>query len=137
MWKYGKNRNKKRVLRLILVGALCTVISLAGGCFNESKSEMKSYGRDGYMGYSNTNPNLLNKHSSLSYKDDARLIEQVLIPVKGIQRLKVSFTGGQVQVGIQVKKGLSGAEIEKVRTESLAIVQKNMPHYDVSVKVNR
>ncbi|MBH5319860.1 hypothetical protein I6N90_18835 [Paenibacillus sp. GSMTC-2017] len=137
MWRYKGSRYKQRIWRLVLVGALCSVVTLTGGCSGGSVSEKNSYKKDGYMGYSNTNPNVLNKHSSLSYKDDVRLIEQVLLPVKGIKRLKISFNGSLIQVGIQPKKGLSVAEVEKVRSETQAIVQSNMPEYDVYVKVNR
>ncbi|MCU6710682.1 hypothetical protein M6D81_18490 [Paenibacillus sp. J5C_2022] len=110
------------------------VISLAG-CSSESKQEMKSYGHDGYMGFSNSNPNTVNRHSSLSYQRDVELIRQVLMPLQGIHRTDISFNGNDVHVTVVAKNSMNREQIKQLKAKVQAIVQENLPLYDVHVKV--
>ena len=106
---------------------------LAGGCSRESPAEMRSYGHDGYMGYSNSNPNTINRHSTLSYQEDVAFIEQVLAPLGGIRKTRISFNGSRLQVVLKVDRTLSDAEMVRLRAQAQSLVQTNMPRYDVHV----
>lgn len=117
--------------------ALCALLLASAGCANETPEERRSYGHDGYMGLSNSNPNTINRHSTLSYGEDVRLIEQVLEPVEGIRDLRVSFNGSKVNVTVVPERGMDEVQAKRLRAEAQAIVQSNMPRYDIHVKVSK
>lgn len=121
-------------LALCLIGA---ALLLGAGCSGAGPDETKSYGHDGYMGYSNSNPNLMNRNTTLLYEKDTRMIEQVLEPVAGIRSTRVSFNGSELHVAIQADSELTDAQVENLRERAQTIVQTNMPRYEVHVKASR
>lgn len=132
-------RRRKRPVfisaKIIWLTITCTgiLLLLASGCSRESPAEMRSYGHDGYMGYSNSNPNTINRHSTLSYREDTALVEQVLAPLNGIRKTRITFNGSRLQVVLKVDKALPDAEVVKLRATAQSLVQSNMPRYDVHV----
>lgn len=121
----------------MLVTVLLCALILPAGCSSESKQEMKSYGHDGYMGFSNSNPNTVNRHSTLSYQRDVELVRQVLMPLQGIRRTDISFNGNDVHVTVVAQSGLNRKQVKQLQAKAKSIVQENMPMYDVHVKVAR
>ena len=102
---------------------------------NDQKSE--TYGHDGYMGYSNSNPNLPNNKTFLTYESDRKLINQVLQPIEGIKDSRVSFNGENLKVHITAAPNLTDAQLEALQTKVQQVLQFNMPRYHVKVKASR
>ncbi|MCM3631595.1 hypothetical protein M3194_30320 [Paenibacillus glycanilyticus] len=133
----------RRKLRLIFMGFAipALIIGSLAGCAanghrtNDQKSE--TYGHDGYMGYSNSNPNLPNKLTFLNYDSDRKLIGQVLQPIEGIKNSRVSFNGEELNVRITANSKLTDAEVGALQAKAQQVVQYNMPRYHVNVKVTR
>ena len=133
-----KHLNNKQILlpwKQTLIVLIGTTALLTGGCGGKSSDEMKSYGHDGYMGISNSNPNMPNRHSNMSYQLDAALVEQALKPIHGIEPTRLSFNGKELNVILTVNNQLSEREIAKLRAQAQSIVQDNMPSYDVHIKI--
>lgn len=126
-------RRGRRIWRLLWIGLFGTAIML-GGCAKEAADKAQTYHNDGYLGYSNSNPNLLNRSGTL-YEKDIQFIGELLKPVKGIRKTEVGFNGDDANVTLRVNRGLSDADRDRIRAEAQSILQSNFPRYDVHVKV--
>jgi hypothetical protein len=123
------------VVFLLLAAAL--VIPLTGCGNSKQENRLRTYGHDGYMGYSNSNPNLPNRYQYLNYDADGKLIDQVLAPLSGIEHSQIYFNGTALHVTLKVNSSLSDVQTEQLRAKAQSVVQYNMPRYDVHVKVKR
>ncbi|QNK57505.1 hypothetical protein [Paenibacillus sp. PAMC21692] len=121
----------------MLAGLIGAALLLGAGCSGAEPGKEKGYGHDGYMGYSNSNPSLMNRNTTLLYEKDTRMIEQVLKPVAGIRSTRVSFNGSELHVRLTADPEMTDAQLEKLRARAQAIVQTNMPRYEVHVKASR
>jgi hypothetical protein len=124
----------------ILAVSLIVLAMTFSGCGNgRSKQEnrLKTYGHDGYMGYSNSNPNLPNRYQYLNYNADGNFIEQVLKPISGIEHTQIYFNGTDLHVNLKVNKALSDGQVEELRAKAQSVVQDNMPRYKVHVETKR
>lgn len=115
--------------------AACCASLFVGGCAKESPEERNSYGHDGYMGYSNSNPNGINRHSTRSYTEDRQHIRQVLEPFEGIRDVKIAFNGNRASVILTPVSGMSEEEQDWLYNNALETVRLNMPDYTVSVEM--
>lgn len=137
MYKEGFEQSNDHRWKLISVALLCFFALIAGGCGQTNYEHTKTYSHDGYMGYSNSNPNLPGRYMSLNYEADGNMVEQVLKPINGIERTQVYFNGTDMHVNLQLNKNLSDAEVEQLREKAQAVVQNNMPRYHVHVETKR
>ncbi|MHA6482076.1 hypothetical protein ACX1C1_09235 [Paenibacillus sp. strain BS8-2] len=128
---------KSTVRNALTIGLIGTALLLGAGCSGAEPGEANTYGHDGYMGYSNSNPNLMNRNTTLLYQKDIRLIEQILEPVAGIKSTRVSFNGSELHVSIKGDPDLTDAQLVRLRARAQSIVQQNMPRYEVHVKTSR
>ncbi|MDQ6420257.1 hypothetical protein RB620_12495 [Paenibacillus sp. LHD-117] len=136
--RYRKDNGIKRPLhKWMLTGLVGAAMLLGSGCAGAEPGEARSYGHDGYMGYSNSNPNLMNRNTTLLYEKDTRLIERVLEPVAGIRSTQVSFNGSELHVNLKADRDMTDAQLENLRARAQSIVQTNMPRYEVHVKASR
>ncbi|HTG70656.1 MAG TPA: hypothetical protein VL921_15460 [Candidatus Udaeobacter sp.] len=139
MDKKSFDSNKRWGFMRFIVAAVCiAAISLTlFGCGSNKQDKLKTYGHDGYMGYSNSNPNLPNRHQYLNYNADGNFVEQVLEPISEIERTQVYFNGNDLHVNIKVNKAVSDGQLERLRAKAQSIVQYNMPRYNVHVEAKR
>ncbi|EFM09589.1 conserved hypothetical protein [Paenibacillus curdlanolyticus YK9] len=127
--------------RYLLFSTLMISIAITGsGCGGgsgkyDNKMKVQNYGHDGYMGLTNTNPNLPNSPNSLTIKSDTDFVGEKLRGLKGIQRSRVTIDGSSMHVRIDPDPSLNAAQRARLQSEATAIVQKNMPRYDVHVTV--
>ncbi len=113
-------------------------VFMVAGCGNsKQENRLKTYGHDGYMGYSNSNPNLPNRYQYLNYDADGKMVEQVLEPLTGIEHTQIYFNGTALHVNIKVNKSLSDTQAEQLLAKAQSVVQYNMPRYDVHVEAKK
>lgn len=129
----GYFKRRRRLWKLLWAGLIASAM-LLGGCGKDAGDKTKAYGNDGYLGYTNTNPNLLNRSGTL-YEKDIAFIGQLLKPVSGIEKTEVGFNGDDANVTLRVGRNLSDEQREHIRAEAQTILQSNLPRYDVHVKV--
>jgi len=126
--------------RQLAVTAVCAVvlaITLSGCGNSKQENRLRTYGHDGYMGYSNSNPNLPNRYETLNYNADGKFVEQVLGPIAGIESTRIYFNGTDLHVNIKANKKLTDGQIEQLRVKAQSVVQYNMPRYNVHVEAKR
>lgn len=116
---------------------ICLFALIAGGCANTNDDRVKTYGHDGYMGLSNSNPNMPGRHTTINYETDGNMVEQVLRPIAGIRDTQVIFDGTNMHVNLRVNKNLSDAEVQQLLSTAQSVVEFNMPRYDVHVEVRK
>lgn len=123
----------------IFIMAVCVLVLAITltACGSNKQDKMKTYGHDGYMGYSNSNPNLPNRHQYLNYNADGNMIEQVLEPIAGIEHTQIYFNGTDLHVNLDVDSSLSDGQIEQLRAKAQSVVQHNMQRYSVHVEAKR
>ncbi|OBZ15678.1 MULTISPECIES: hypothetical protein [Bacillales] len=132
--------SKRLRLSRFTISAACVAllaITLAGCGNSKQENRLRTYGHDGYMGYSNSNPNLPNRYEYLNYNADGNFIEQVLQPISGIERTNIYFNGTDLHVNLNVNNALSDAQVEQLRAKAQSVVQHNMPRYNVHVEAKR
>lgn len=121
-------------LRLALWGFAVMIMAGVLGCGNDTTPRnVKTYGHDGYMGASNSNPNLPNRYSYLNIGTDSRMVRQVLEPVQGIRRVRTNINGEDLVVRLTFDPGLSESDRLALEQKAQSIVQYNMPRYHVRV----
>ncbi|MUT67881.1 hypothetical protein [Paenibacillus sp. NEAU-GSW1] len=130
--------NVKAFLAGAAIVSACS-LSLYGCSANPSVKENKTYGHDGYLGYSNSNPNIPNNFSYLNYKSDGKFAGQVLDGLKGdgVESNQLFFNGEHLRAVVNVRDDMSDAEKENVRQKAQKLLQTNMPRYEVTVEAVR
>ncbi|MFB9330672.1 hypothetical protein ACFFSY_32430 [Paenibacillus aurantiacus] len=131
--RFGLGR-KFRALVLLAVMLLATAL-VASGCGRGNDGnrgpQAQSYGNDGYLGLSNSNPHLLTRSGSqLNYRSDAGLATQQLKTLKGIQQMSISFQGPHLYVTIRPKPGVDEMQL---RHRAIGLLRYNMPRYTIHV----
>lgn len=104
---------------------------------NNSNNSMKtkSYGNDGYLGRSNSNPHLPNRNGSyLNYGEDGDFAEKKLKEIGGIAKMNITFQGPNIYVTLRPESGVDEA---KLRHKALSVLRSNMPRYIVHVDTSK
>jgi hypothetical protein len=139
--RFAHSRIRNTANGRLLLGLLAiAVVVLEAGCGGgsgkyDNQMRVQHYGHDGYMGLTNTNPSLPNSPHSLTIKNDADFVDQKLRELKGIQRSRTVIDGARLTVTIVANPGLSVAQREQLMKRAVAVVQQNMPRYEVNVHV--
>ncbi|MFF2484209.1 hypothetical protein [Paenibacillus sp. NPDC058071] len=128
---------KTLLLGLALASAVVLPLSLAGCSSNPSTRQVKTYGHDGYMGYSNSNPNIPNNFSYLNYKSDGRFAGQVLNQLKseGVAGNSLHFNGEHLRADLTLSGNLTEEQAEELRLKAEKVLQYNMPRYKVKARI--
>lgn len=127
-WKIG----------LITVMAICMLMVISG-CGNKVKTnsngfKTNSYGNDGYLGMSNSNPSLPGHHMVTNYKSDISSMKQSIKNVPGVADSNVTFNGANAYVTIKLNSGLKANEIPTVEQQAATVLRFNYPQYTIHVK---
>jgi len=135
-YHHGGRRRPGLLVRAGAVPALALAIAL-GGCGGESpdNDRARSYGHDGYLGLSNSNPNVFNRHTYWNYGSDAALVRQTLSGVEGVRTVRVMFNPPWLEVRVRTEPGLTAEEKAAVIAQAQAITEANFAYrYRVKVR---
>lgn len=127
--------NKKLSLTMLSLLAAIALTACGGNKSSSNNLNSNSYGNDGYLGLSNSNPHLPNRNGQfINYNDDGRFAEKQLAKVKGIAKSTLLFQGPNLYVTIKTKPGYDEAQI---RQKAISILRYNMPRYTVHINTVR
>jgi len=139
----GTCLRRRRRLRFLLPGVLLTLLAAAlaaAGCGSAEQTAerpVKRYGNDGYMGISNSNPNLPITGTAWSYRRDDAFAAELLRRLDGIKHIRIMRTGGSnMHVHLDIDRSLSREEAAAVAAKAEAILKENFPRYKVTVKAD-
>jgi len=137
-------RLRRRRWRIPLPGffLMLMVVSLAAtGCGNAERNAeggVRSYGNDGYMGTSKSNPNLPITGTAWSYRRDNAFAAELLRGLDGIRHIRITRTGGSnMRVHLDLDRSLSREKVAALAAKAEAILKENFPRYRVTVETDR
>lgn len=120
-----------RAVCVLLLGA-----ALLSGCGGSPEhNRVKSYGQDGHLGLTNTNPRLPLTPHSQNYQQDADFAELKVKQVEGVKKVRLAFDGPTLRVYVTPKAGLSAAQREQVRSRVESQLAFNMPRYKIIARL--
>lgn len=126
---------KYRSLRLLAAALLPVMLAAACGTAGGGTTKTQSYDNDGYLGISNTNPNLQTGPSYHTYQVDTDMMHSAVIPIAGVRKVRITTNGTNASVRITAPKDATDADLERIRGEALQALQHNVPRYDFKVTV--
>ncbi|QYR21568.1 hypothetical protein KZ483_00425 [Paenibacillus sp. sptzw28] len=128
----------QRLARPLAALILLVPLALSAcGVTRDSSNNMnaKSYGQDGYMGISNSNPRIPNRNGSfLNYGLDGEFVERKLKEVGGFEKYNLKFRGPNLYVTLTPAPGVDEVQL---RETVFTVLSSNMPRYTVHVKTAR
>ena len=132
-------RIKKTRRSLLYLAGLVLLIALASAGCSRGPGEAEggkpqTYGHDGYMGLSNSNPNLPSNPNYYSYSNDTKFMKEKLGELKGIEHIDFRFQDPDIYVNLRLSKELSEEQALRLTEEAQAMLQYNMPRYLIHVK---
>ena len=126
-------RKSRPLLFIIMTGLLFVMVSACQT--GNQQQKQRTYGYDGYMGISNSNPNLHTSPSYHTYSDDARMIYRALQSVPGAGRAQIRLNGPHAYVTIRVPPSTPAEEKQRIQKEAESAVLMMLPRYQVKVTV--
>jgi ABC-type oligopeptide transport system substrate-binding subunit len=119
-----------------LLAAVVLMLSLVtAACGGAAESETYQYPADGYLGITQTNPELPTNPSSRSYAENSEVIQRTLLSIDGIERVSSFSNGPHVVVYLTLKEGLSDREREAIREKAEKALSFNSPGFDYQVRL--
>ncbi len=128
----------RRSLRPVALLLLATLLAgvLGTGCTSSgrTKNGVNTYGHDGYMGLSNSNPNLpLGNSNYYSYSNDIKFMKEQLSRLPGIEQMRFVIHDPQIEARIRPQPGMNEQDVERLLQDAEAILRENMPRYQIRV----
>lgn len=125
---------------LLLIGLGCAL--LLGGCStsthdSDGTPKAKNFPTDGYMGITSVNPNDPMNPGYHHYRDDMRLMNNVIAGIPGIKDSTIRLNGANATVNLVLPGSVSDQEANRIRDEANRALSQNMPRYNVTVTISR
>ena len=120
-----------RALLLLLLAAACGENSGPNG--SGSRSNANAYDNDGYLGITNTNPNLQTGPSYHTYQVDTDMMRQAVGKIAGVRHVRIVTNGANASVELTVDR--NAADPERIREEALKALQHEVPRYNFKVTI--
>jgi hypothetical protein len=113
---------------------LLLLVWLPAACGGNGQ-QAKSYGEDGYLGMTNTNPNLPTSPSYHTYAIDTDMMRKAVASIEGVQDVRIMTNGANATVTLTVPNQLPAEEKERIRTLALEQLKHEVPRYKFTVKL--
>lgn len=123
-----------RTFRYLAFIVLVSTVMLEAGCGAQSKT--RTYSRDGLLGASQANPNLITSPSYHNYNADTDLMKALLSRMPDIKDSAIFMNGPEVDVDIVLPAGTSRQKAEQIAAEAEKRLNENMPRYTIQVRVS-
>jgi hypothetical protein len=130
---------RPKPLLLLALGVLLA----AGGCStsryhnSDGTPKAQNYPSDGYMGITSANPNDPLNPTHHHYRDDFRMMRQVIAQLPGVQDSAIHMNGPNARVDLELKKGVSAEEAGRIRDQAYQALSQSMPRYIIEVTTSR
>jgi hypothetical protein len=116
---------------------MCLVILMISlmmvACGRVDEGQANQYPSDGYLGLTQSNPNLLTNPTSRTYLADSQIIKRTLMNIDGVQRVRSFANGPHVVVYLTLEEGLSDAQREEIRQKAEKALSFNSPDNEYKV----
>ncbi|MEF3303243.1 hypothetical protein [Paenibacillus sp. GYB003] len=113
-------------------------VMLAAACAGNPGNtgpKTQSYQNDGYLGITNTNPNLQTGPSYHTYEMDTNMMRDAVTPIAGVRKVRIATNGPNATVRLSVTKESTDADMERIRGQALDALKRAVPRYNFKVLV--
>lgn len=117
---------------LMLGAAACATSSTSDG---QAKSQ--SYGRDGLLGTTSSNPNSPMNPGFHNYAVDVKMLKDSIEQIPAVEDSSILLNGPTAYITLQLRDDVDIEESMKIRNLAQANLQKLMPRYEVRVSVGK
>lgn len=124
-----------RVTGLWLVVVLMLAATGCGASHSGPKAE--SYGRDGLLGTSQSNPNLPTSPTYHTYAADVNMIHEAVRHIPGVKDAAVVLRGPNADVKLDLPDDIGIEDAMRIKREAQDSVSRMMPRYRVNVTVSK
>lgn len=95
----------------------------------------QSYGRDGLLGTTSSNPNVPVNPGFHDYASDVRLLKESIGQIPGVADSHIVLNGPTAYVTLQLREDIDIEESMRIRNSAQTTLQRMMPRYNVKVSV--
>lgn len=120
----------------LLLTALLAAAMLMSGCSVREGQNQQGYGDDGYLGLSNSNPNLHTHSTHYHYDDDFRLVREALASFTEIRDMRITINGGILRVRLKLVEGLNQSRAEDIEFQARDALEQQLPRYKLKISTN-
>jgi hypothetical protein len=122
---------------VLMITVTCSLMIAVGcgsnGLKNSNGVKTQSYGDDGYLGITNSHPDIPGHHMMRDYNVDNQLMAQSIKNLPGVAGTNVTFNGADAYVTIKLAPGLQAREIPTVEQQAATVLRFNFPRYTIHV----
>lgn len=122
--------NKWLLLPMLFILFAAAACGANNGAQNQ---EVKSYDADGYLGLSNSNPNLQTSPTYHTYQEDIDLMRNTLRRFAEVRRSNIVINGPMVYVTLKVDGDLPSSKVLDVEDRARKQLSRMMPRYTIKV----
>ncbi|HEY0826819.1 MAG TPA: hypothetical protein VGE40_01880 [Bacilli bacterium] len=132
-----KSKRKFRGILPIISSMVCVclMMSSCGSNRNDQQTKIDQYNEDGYLGLSNSNPNLRTSPTHYTYNEDTKVIRMTLAGIRGVRGSTIFLSAPNAYVRVRVSRGLSVQESREIEEKAIAALSYNLPRYKVFIRI--
>lgn len=132
-------RSQRKQFRLLLLSlVIVTAAALAAGCAKTNGGmNAQRYSDDGYLGTTNANPHVPGRNMALNYKNDAKLMQDAIRNLPGLNSASVTFNGSEAYVTLKMDRSLDDRRVLTLERQAAAALRFNFPRYSIHVRSSK
>lgn len=113
---------------------LCLQLSACGTQPQDKEGRPTTYGHDGYMGLSNSNPGLPKNSAYFSYSSDIRFMQEKLNELGGVRHAAFRFQDPDIYVKLTLAPEVTENQAAELVGRSHQVLADNMPRYIIHME---
>lgn len=114
----------------MIMGCLVFLVACTDGPTEGTQERINKYEEDGYLGMTNTNPNLQTSPTYHTYAKDQKLVLATLDDFEDLENPRITFNGAKITVHYGLPDKYDAVEAEYLQTELRDKLKYMLPRYD-------
>jgi hypothetical protein len=123
-----------RVRTLTFALSVLAAMLFTTGCGSSEQNVKSYYTQDGYMGISNSNPNMRSSPAHHTYTKDRQLMRQALREMGLDKQSNIVINGPDVTITIDAP-GVTPAQANAIRSDAYSMLKGHNPRYNYTILV--
>jgi hypothetical protein len=117
----------------ILMFSIIAMVFVSCGQDTDRRQNTKQYADDGYLGMSNSNPNIPLNPSYHHYNNDIHLMRGVLKRIPEVKDATITIQGPHAYVALVLPDTLAPEDVRRIEDQAYSLLSFNMQRYDIHV----
>ena len=124
----------RHLIMIVLILLVCVPLSACGVKPQDEEGRPTTYGHDGYMGLSNSNPGLPTNSAYFSYSSDIRFMQEKLNEVGGIKHAAFRIQDPDIYVKLTIREDVTENQAAGLVDRAHRVLADNMPRYIIHME---